>query len=83
MSTGVLSENHTHAPMSAHAGSLPSPKRQDGQRIDLKYHKGMVPSVRFGLSVISQCDGHVRFGPIADSCTAAINAWLRTGIDVG
>jgi hypothetical protein len=26
---------------------------------------------------------HVRFVPIADSCAAAINAWLRTGIDVG
>ena len=26
---------------------------------------------------------YVRYGPIVDSCIAAINAWLRTGIDVG
>ena len=29
---------------------------------------------------ISEGDGHVRFVPKADSCTAAINAKLRTGI---
>src|SRR5262249_1788083 len=32
---------------------------------------------------ICSAPAYVRFGPIADSCTAAINAWLRTGIDVG